>query len=160
MSNMKKLCSSRLVIFRGNYICHFPNNSEIILFYKKFYSKEIMGFNWNQEEIQEIETLNERAVSEVLTKIENNATEEEISDYIIKHTGQPNDLVIQEVRRVLQKFVSYGFLVKIGNKYRLPSAKDIFQTDCDNPNDSNDTDDEASEEEGAVGGAAAIDEQG
>lgn len=110
-----------------------------------------MDFTWNKEDSQEIDQLNERTVSSVLAQIENNATEKEISDYITKHTGQPNDLVIQEVRRVLHKFLSYGFLVKIGNRYRLPCVKDIFSSDGDSPPDGTDEDEEP---EGAVGGDA------
>lgn len=109
-----------------------------------------MDLHWNEDEIQEIIKLNGRAIIGVLANIKNNATAAEVSDYIINHTGltRHTDLVNQEVKRVLDNGVRDGFMVKVGNKYALPSLEDVYQLDADEGEEYEDT---SADEAGAVG---------
>lgn len=88
-----------------------------------------MYFDSDEDEMQEIRRLNGQTVISALESMKNNATEREVSNYIIHQTGQPNNLVIEEVKRVLHKGISNGFIVKIGNNYTVPSLEDIYHMD-------------------------------
>ncbi len=120
-----------------------------------------MDYNYKENEIQETIRLNGEAVCTVLACMKNNATEREISDYIINCTGQPKDLVVQEVSRILNHGLSGGFFVKNGNVYKLPSQTDIYHADCDEPHEGPGEDElgEEEEDEGPEAKAAGDEEE-
>lgn len=88
-----------------------------------------MDILWNENEEQQMRMLNGRSVMNALAFMQNEATENELCEHIITLTGQPDDLVKQEVKRILHYGINNGFLVKNGKNFSLPSSKNVYHVD-------------------------------
>lgn len=91
---------------------------------------------YNLDEEEEIGMLNGRCVTNALAIKRKETTKNELLQSFIASTDEPQDLVEDELTRILDIGVTDGFIVKLGNKYALPSLENIFEADYDDTNDS------------------------
>lgn len=89
-----------------------------------------MDKNSEKFDDKEIEKLNVRCVIGALALLE--ATEDELVKYFSTSSGEPQNVVEKEIKRVLDHSVINGWIVRNGNKYALPHRDDDeYQIDGD-----------------------------
>lgn len=86
-----------------------------------------MALNFNSEKDSRI--YNGLTVMTILTKLGNAATAENISEEISRITDQPMDVIEPEVKSILRRGISNGFLVKFGKNYLLSGQDQVVQVD-------------------------------
>jgi len=92
-----------------------------------------MASHSNQVEEQKIRMLNGQCMMKALT-MNNEMTENELCNHFITLTCQPDELIVREVKQLLQNALSDGFIVKNGKHYSLPSLKNYCFVDSDDSN--------------------------
>ncbi len=83
---------------------------------------------------RQINKLNGQCITELLSKLGGRVTKNELLKHFVSTScTQPSKVDVQrELSRVLSNGVSYGFIMKIGDEYSLPSQSiDMFQIDAD-----------------------------
>lgn len=86
-----------------------------------------MEQNLNSE--KDCRMYNGLTVMTILTKLGQAATAEKICDEIVHMTDQPKDVVEPEVRSILRRGITNGFLVRFGKNYLLSGQNDVVQVD-------------------------------
>lgn len=89
----------------------------------------------NQIDEQTTEMLNGRCVINILASKKRKITEKQILDEFISSTDVPQDLVENELKRILHNGVTSGFIVKTGNRYALAGLEKMYEADCDDNKD-------------------------
>lgn len=102
----------------------------------------------SKDDGQQIKMFNGQSVMNSLKLMNYRATENELSKHITTCTGQPAELVEQEVKRILDHGISNGFILKNGNDYSLPYFKDVYHIDADEGSDEDSEDDSSISSEG------------
>ena len=81
----------------------------------------------------QIEMLNGHCVMSCLASAsqENGVTEEDLLKFYITSSNESDDLVQQELKRILHIGVRNGFIVRNDNKYAMQNLDEMYDTDAD-----------------------------
>lgn len=97
-----------------------------------------MDNRWNRRDEETIGMLNGHCVMNALASQKNEITEDELLERFIKSTDELEDLVENELKRILCSGVASGFILKTGSRYALPSLENVYEADCDEGGDTKD----------------------
>lgn len=83
----------------------------------------------NYGDDDQIQMLNGRCVMNAFAFLNYEATESELLEHVTTTSGHPQNVVKQELKRILDFGVSNGFIMKNGNRYLLPRWENVHQVD-------------------------------